>query len=291
MKKNILVIINPKAGSSDAVTVSEIVKNRSKSLGLNTSFYYTTGKNDKQEIEQLIANNNFDRAIVAGGDGTINLVATIAVKYNIAIGILACGSANGLAASLELPQDINSQLEIAINNTVTSIDTLLINNNVCLHIADIGINAELIYNYETSQSRGMTGYLKQTIPTLFKSKYPYHFSISSEEIETEKKGVLLAFANAKKYGTGAVINPEGSIMDGSFEIILFKKLSLKAIAKSFLKDYSFSPTSVEIFKSRSVTVKSKTPIALQVDGEYIGDFEKFTAQIKPNSLRIALPNR
>lgn len=43
------------------------------------------------------------------------MVASVITQTDIALGILACGSANGLATSLGLPDDLDAQFEIAIN--------------------------------------------------------------------------------------------------------------------------------------------------------------------------------
>jgi diacylglycerol kinase family enzyme len=82
-----------------------------------------------------------------GGDGTIKLVAQL-IHNKIPIGILPAGSSNGLATDLDLPIDINRALEIAIGNNIKCIDTLNINDQMGLHISDMGMNAELIKGYK-----------------------------------------------------------------------------------------------------------------------------------------------
>lgn len=232
----------------------------------------------------------FEQVVVADGDGTINLVASNVINTDITLGILACGSANGLATSLDFPEKLDQQLEIAITNEGQYIDTLTVNNNICLHIADIGINAELIYNYETANGRGMLGYAKQCVSTLFKSNYPYKFKIVIDNNNVECKGILLAFANAKKYGTGAVINSIGKIKDGIFEVVLYKRLSFRDIVKAFLKRTSKKEPTIDRYSTKSVLVESRKKIALQVDGEFIGKLKKFEAHLNSKNLNMALPN-
>ncbi|WP_197077330.1 diacylglycerol kinase family protein [Lacinutrix sp. Hel_I_90] len=288
MKKNILLVLNPTAGSIDVDSVLSKTKSWSQKLGCNLTTYKTTGENDEDKIEQLLKKVTYERVIAAGGDGTLKMVASVLIETPIILGILACGSANGLATSLAVPKDLNEQLEIAFQSHPKTIDTIVVNDTLCIHIADVGINAELIYNYEKSKSSGMLGYAIQAIPTLFKSQGPYEFKISLKENVINKKGILLAFTNAKKYGTGAMINPDGKINDGHFEVIIFNKLSIKDILKTFIRRLSIPKTSVEIYTAKSVSVTCKEPVPLQVDGEFIGKFKKFSAHIKPESLKIAM---
>ncbi len=290
MRKNLLLVINPTAGSINVESVLHKTEQWARKFEFNLKVFKTTGENDHAKIEELLQLADYKRVIVAGGDGTINLVASKLIGTKTILGILPCGSANGLATSLNIPKSINEQLSIAIDNNVISSDTITVNDNICIHIADVGINAELIYNYENSKSSGMLGYFKQAIPTLFQSNYPYKFKISLNDKVIEKKAVLLAFANAKKYGTGAIVNPNGKIDDGTFEVIVFKKLKLIEVLKSIIQTPYIQKTSVESYRTKSVLVTCKKPIALQVDGEFIGEYDKLSAKIKPKSLRLAVPN-
>ncbi|WP_318308288.1 diacylglycerol/lipid kinase family protein [Flagellimonas crocea] len=290
MKDNFLLVINPTAGSISVEEVEGKAKAWSVELDFNLEIYKTTGEDDEARVEELLQEKEYKRVIVAGGDGTINMVASKLLNKDIVLGILACGSANGLAASFQIPKKLDEQFKIALEHRPLAMDTLFVNDRFCAHIADIGINAELIYNYETSKASGMLGYARQSIPTLFKSNYPYEFKIKIEDKVIEGKGVLLAFANAKKYGTNAIINPKGKIDDGSFEVILFKRLNIWEVLKTFLKNTRNKEVYMEIYKTKSVSVNCKTPIALQVDGEFIGEYDTFSAQIKPQSLKLAVPN-
>lgn len=288
MRPNLLFVINPAAGSIDASEVEDTARKFSERFEFDIEFYFTTGTGDAQRIEEKLASKTYDRVIVAGGDGTINMVASQLLNKNIIMGVLACGSANGLLTSLDCPNTMDKQFEVAFSHHTQTIDALCVNDTVCLHIADIGINAELIYNYEKSKSRGMLGYALHSVPTLFKSDYPYRFKIYLEEKVIESSGVLLAFANAKKYGTGANINPIGKIDDGLFEVILYKRLRFWEILKTFFNKTSNKEPYINMYHAQSVKVESKQPIALQVDGEFIGEFENFSARIIPKCLKLAL---
>ena len=111
------------------------------------------------------------------------------------------------------------QIEVAMGDHFTNLDVLQVNDELCLHLSDIGLNAELIKNYESASIRGKFGYLMQSIPTLVRSKYPYEYEVEIDGKVYNHKGIMLAIANCQKYGTGAKINPEGRHDDGKFEII------------------------------------------------------------------------
>src|SRR5690606_19045591 len=116
--------------------------------GYHLEVYKTTGNNDKAAIEAIVKKRKPNRVLVAGGDGTISTVAECLLGTDSCLGIIPAGSANGIAVNLGLPDTVPEQIAIALSTCTLKVDVLYINKNLCLHIADLGINAELIQKYE-----------------------------------------------------------------------------------------------------------------------------------------------
>ncbi|MCG9972684.1 diacylglycerol/lipid kinase family protein [Christiangramia crocea] len=287
--KEVLLVVNPISGNTDKKGIISEVQKELEMHDIGFHQYTTTGENDREEIKSIIDKKNIDRVIVAGGDGTINLVAKVVKKYNFPIGIIPAGSANGLAVNLKLPDELSEQIETAMGDNHIDLDILCLNNIICLHMSDLGINAELIKNYETSSIRGKFGYLIQSIPTLIQSEFPFKFKIETENCSKNASAVLLGFANASKYGTGANVNPKGEPNDGIFEILIFKKLSLSDILKTLRNETDPDPDFVEIIPAKKAKVTCVKPVSFQVDGEYIGKESEIEIKILPEKLRIAIP--
>lgn len=287
--KEVLLIVNPVAGHTDKKKIISEVRDQLELNKVNFHIYKTTGEDDSEKIQQKIKEENIDRVLVAGGDGTINLVANSIKGFDLDLGIIPAGSANGLAVNLELPQSLKKQVEIALGNNFIDLDLLCLNNTICLHMSDLGINAELIKNYEHSSIRGKFGYLIQSIPTLIQSEFPFNFHIETEGHSRDEQAVLLGFANMKKYGTGANVNPKGVPDDGVFEILIFKKLNLGEILKTLKNETDFDKDFVEIISTKEARVTCKKPVSFQIDGEYIGKETEIEIKILPEKLRIAIP--
>src|SRR5690606_33687262 len=113
-KNSILLVVNPIAGGSDKEDIIKLVQAQSLERNIALEVYNTSGNNDKETIDQLIENNKPTRILVAGGDGTISLVAQCIHQKEIYLGIISAGSANGMAANIGLPADIIDQIDIAL---------------------------------------------------------------------------------------------------------------------------------------------------------------------------------
>ncbi|MDX1542936.1 MAG: YegS/Rv2252/BmrU family lipid kinase [Christiangramia sp.] len=287
--KEVLLVVNPISGHTDKKRIISEVQERLKMEDTGFHLYSTTDENDREEIKSLIEEKNIDRVLVAGGDGTINLVAEVVKDFDLTLGVIAAGSANGLAVNLDLPDELTEQIDVALGKNYMDLDILCLNGIICLHMSDLGINAELIMNYESSSLRGKFGYLIQSIPTLIQSEFPFQFRIETEKCTKDASAVLLAFANANKYGTGANVNPKGAPDDGIFEILVFKKLSLGDILKTLRNETDLDPDFIEIIPATKAKVTCLKPVSFQVDGEYIGKETEIEIKILPEKLRIAIP--
>lgn len=284
----LLLVINPISGGSDKVDIIKDIQEIALKQQATLEVYQTTGDDDEKHIKNLVEKKSIDRILVAGGDGTIQLVAKAIEGLNIPIGIIPAGSANGLASNFNLPETLENQVKLIFGDHFIDMDVISVNGHLCVHIADIGINAHLIKNYEDSSLRGKLGYALQTIPTLIESDLPYHFSININGEIIQKEGIMIAIANANQFGTGAVINPEGKMNDGIFEVLIFKKFNVIDILKTLSETSERDPEFVESFATKKVTVHCDKKVHLQVDGEYLGEVDTIEAQIEPSKIRIML---
>jgi diacylglycerol kinase family enzyme len=118
-----------------------------------------------------------------------------------------------------------------------------------------------------------------------------HVTIKTDKEEIEKDAFMVVIANASKYGTGALINPEGNLHDGFFEIVVVRRIAFGSILKMFLQFKRFNPKKVEVLQAESVTITSIKKEHFQVDGEYIGKLDKVKAQIIKGQLNLILPRK
>ncbi len=288
-EKSILLVVNPIAGSLDKDQIIQSIQAETDSRKLILNIFKTKGDRDKEAIKKILETDHPTRVLVVGGDGTISLVAHCLLNKDICLGIIPAGSANGLAVNFGISENLSEQITTALSQNVMHIDSLFLNKKLCLHIADIGLNAELIKNYEDGGIRGKWGYFLQSIPTLINSDSPTEFSIETDQENIEETGILLAIANANKFGTGATINPNGKINDGKFEILIFKNFDFIEIFKTIHGKQELSPEFVRIISTTNAKISCKRPTPFQIDGEFIGKTQNITVSIKRENLLVAVP--
>ena len=287
--KNYLLVVNPISGGINKSDLIDLVHDFAATGSINLTVYKTTGEDDISNIKELWNQHQFERAIIAGGDGTIKMVAEAFEDTDIIYGILPSGSANGLAKDLDLPNVFEENLQIAFYGEPVAIDIISINGMKCLHLSDIGLNARLIKNYEEGSIRGKLGYALHTIKTLSQNVEPFHAVIDCAERRIETEANVIIMANSQKYGTGVVINPNGKIDDGKFEIVIFKNLDWLMVGKILLGNMPIEGTDIEIISTDKARIVTSGPVNFQIDGEYCDQISELDLHIIPNHIKVAIP--
>lgn len=288
-KKYILLVVNPISGDCDKEPIINSIKTEADKRNFDFQLYKTSGKSDVENIKAIIEEKKPFRLLVAGGDGTISMVSECILGTDVCLGIIPAGSANGMAINFNLPETLSEQIDIALSDCSMKIDVLYVNDKLCLHIADLGINAELVKNYENSGIRGKFGYFLQSIPTLLNSESPFDFTIETDKETVEQTGILLAIANANKFGTGATINPQGKINDGQFEVLIFKNLDFYEIFKTVQENPDMSSDFVHIISTSEAKITCANKVPFQIDGEFMEEVREVSTKIEKEKLLVAVP--
>jgi diacylglycerol kinase (ATP) len=289
LKKNIIFVVNPISGDIDKSDLLNAVEEFSVVNNFNLTVYETAGEKDVQAIRSLYDEYNPERIVVAGGDGTIKMVAEAMEKHDVIIGILPAGSANGLAVDLNLPTALEENLDVAFLHHYIEMDMICINGKKCIHLSDIGINADLVKNYEESDTRGFWGYAMQAYTTLKDSEEPFLASVTANNETIEHTARMIVIANSQKYGTGVTINPNGNMNDGKFELIILKSLDLVLLGKIITGNMPIDSEDIVIISTEKAFVKTDRPVNFQIDGEYCGAQNELEIHILHEQMKIAVP--
>ena len=289
MKKNIIFVVNPISGDVDKTQYIEATKIFAEAENLEFILFETTGEDDISKIKSLYNQHKPERIIVAGGDGTIKMVAEALEKQDVILGILPAGSANGLSVDLNLPTTLEENLNIAFHHNYMEMDMISINGKKSLHLSDLGLNADLVKNYENSEIRGKLGYALQTFTTLTEMEEPFSATIIANNQTIECVARMIVIANSQKYGTGVVINPNGVMNDGKFELVILKNLDLITFGKIITGNMPIDSDDIEIISTDIAIIKTNSPVSFQIDGEYCGPETQLDIKILHKQMKVAIP--
>ena len=152
-KINILFIINPISGGRGKLRIPDFIDKYLDKEKFSPNFVFSEYVGHAGELADEAATKNFDVIIAAGGDGTINEVATKVLKHNKILGILPLGSGNGLARFLSISKNLRYALSIINNFKIDQIDTAEFNQKCFFNLAGMGFYAHLSSVFSKDKKR------------------------------------------------------------------------------------------------------------------------------------------
>lgn len=285
----LLFVINPVSGGKKKADHATLIRNFFKDRTETIEICILDGPASGQELKKTIRQWHPDRVVAVGGDGTVKAVAEHLLHTRIPMGIIPAGSANGMAAELSIPEDFEQAMQVILDGKVQVIDTIRINEQeICIHLGDLGLNALLVKNFEQGGTRGKLGYALSSFKTLWQ-RQSMQVQIRNAAISLSRVAFMIVLANARRYGTGVSINPDGNLSDGLFEVVIIRRLSLLELFKMIRRFKPFDPRKTEVIQADQVTISTKRKAHFQVDGEYLGKVKAVNAVIMAQSLHVLIP--
>ena len=102
-KKRIVFIANPISGTQNKKQVLQCIKERIDQSKYDCEMMFTEYAGHAIELAAKAADEGVSIVVAVGGDGTINEIARSLRHTSTALGIVPCGSGNGLARHLQIP--------------------------------------------------------------------------------------------------------------------------------------------------------------------------------------------
>ncbi|OGR62910.1 MAG: hypothetical protein A2X31_04015 [Elusimicrobia bacterium GWB2_63_22] len=218
-------IINPNAGRRHG-DVFKRVERFFAGRRVRFEAEFTAARDHASELAARAVLAGFTRIVAAGGDGTIRETAIPLVGKQAALGILPCGSGNGLARNLYIPLDFDAALAGLLDWSARPVDTALANGKPFFCAAGVGLDAEVAHDFNTMTGRrGIFPYVWHAARRLLAYK-PSKVAGSADGRRFETEAMINAVLNGVQYGGGAKVAPGAYIDDGLLDLISIKKASL-----------------------------------------------------------------
>jgi YegS/Rv2252/BmrU family lipid kinase len=290
LKEKIGFIINPISGSGKKHKIPEIVQDTIDNSRFEVDFFFTKCAGHATELAKELIEKGYSRIVSVGGDGTINEIAKALVNSNVALGIIPCGSGNGLARFLKIPLKVKEAVELLNNGKILTIDYGTINDNPFFCTCGVGFDAHIGNKFAQSESRGFTTYIKETIAAFFHYK-PKKYSIKIDGEKFKTRAFLVTAANAGQYGNDAYIAPEADICDGLLDLCVLnpfpKRKAFNIGFRLFNKSIHHSEY-VKSIKGESITIKRKKKGEVHLDGEPAIMGKKLKIRIVKQGLKVVV---
>ena len=195
-KKKIVFVVNPISGTQGKRAILKWIDERINRTLYDYTIVKTQYAGHAEKIAATAAKEKVDIVVAIGGDGTINEIGRALIHTDTALGIIPCGSGNGLARHLQIPLEPKAAIDIINESSVACIDYGKINNIPFFCTCGVGFDAFVSLKFADSGKRGLLTYLENTLHESLSYK-PETYEIENET--EDDNGNIFKVASIKIY--------------------------------------------------------------------------------------------
>lgn len=277
-----LFIVNPIAGNGHK---SQITKKLIDS-GYNVVFTEYPG-----HAEILARETDAQKVIAVGGDGTVNDVARGIMGTTKALGIIPCGSGDGLALHLGIPHNFSKALKIILNGKTGRLDAAKLNDKIFFSVCGTGFDALISEKFAKSGKRGLANYIEQAVRT-WKGYTPERYTVNIDGTKWNTEAVFITIGNSNQWGNGAKVTPLADSSDGELDITIvdrFKNIEIPMLAYRLMTGTVNEDYHVHCYRGKHIVIERETHGPAHVDGDWFEAGTTLDINVIPHALDVLIP--
>ena len=289
-KIKVTFIVNPISGTKSKEGIEALIGQVMDAVRYDCRVVRTEYAGHASVIASQCVSEGVDVCVAVGGDGTVNEVARSLVHSQTALGIVPCGSGNGLARHLTLPMDPKEALAIVNGGKTDFFDYGIINSQPFFCTCGMGFDAFVSERFAEAGKRGLTTYIEKVLKESLNYK-PDTYTVEDETGTHKYKAFLIACANAAQYGNNAYIAPRASMQDGLLDVIVmepFTMLEAPQMAIDLFAKTLGNNHRIKTFQARRVHIHREREGAIHYDGDPIQMGQDIDVSIEPLGLKAVV---
>ena len=303
-RRRMLVIVNPYA-----TTVSDRLKNLvvyALQSRYEVEAVDTQAKLHATELCREAAEEGYEVVVAFGGDGTVNEAANGLIGTDVPLTCLPGGSTNVFCRSLGIPRDVvdatEHLLQVADRFEPRRVDLGRVNGRHFTFSSGIGLDASVVERVDAHprlKSRYTSWYYTYVAVSTFTRKYlvnPPRVRVEVDGHSAEGVTVVVQNSDPFTYFRGRPIRVcDGAALDnGTLSLSVLERASAADMPTLIPRLFSGNARTVQrhrqiagfagIDYARVVATDGTFP--LQVDGDYIGQYEEASYGVVPRALTV-----
>ncbi len=306
MSKEIALIYNPSAGGGKALRRKRRVELSLQERGIQYDLFVTESESHLVETAREVV-QNYPFVIGAGGDTTINIIATQILKAgkNNKLGIISLGSINDLARELDVHR-LEDACDAIQRGSVEKIDVGVVSSRkdgkayYFLVSASLGLGVAVnryvdiwmrkhpffsSFRSATQSTAAMSGILKAYKDKQVPLELKLEFGGKLQPVVSP----LMVFCNAASFGGSFRPSPYASLGSGKLDCCIFNAHSMVHLFKVSIdvkRQKHLEKENVSVLRNELFKLYSEGPLEFQVDGEIIELTGEAEITLLPRALSV-----
>ena len=301
-RRPLLLLINPVSGGKPgsgpgladdpALLTADALRDALRRRGLEVSHREIAPDDDLAELATAAVETGHD-VIVAGGDGTVGVVAAAMIGHpEAALGILAMGSFNNIARGFGVPVTLEDALDVIVRGDSKPFDAGWVVRDAdggrpFFEAAGVGLDAIGFLAVEMAERRGWWRAARALLRGLRLRRTPVRISLDGTTYRTGTPSVTVS--NGPYHGPGFAVSGDADPTDGELDVAVFHGMSRLDVLRHFVavaRRGERREPRIGQYRARRVEIAGlRRALPAHADGESIG-VTPVTFEVRPRALRV-----
>jgi diacylglycerol kinase (ATP) len=292
--RKVAVVVNPISGSGPRDRALAEFTSALEAAGCTVRVRPTRGPGDGAVIAREESAAGTDVVVAAGGDGTVNDVATGLASMGgaaAALAILPRGTSNLVARDLGLPFRARDNARLVAEGATVPMDLGMANERPFVACVGFGWDAHVV----RLLSRARTGHIRFStwVKPIAQALLEYEFEplrVTAKD-GTTAEGALAIVFNTRPYAAFFTPVPGARRDDGLLDVLVLAKGGLIDLPRWAWKGRAGTldrDRSATVMRSTGFRVEADKPLPVQIDGD-VGGETPLDILVRPAALRVIAP--
>jgi YegS/Rv2252/BmrU family lipid kinase len=289
------VIMNATAGKGNGGDAAQRIREAFAAAGAQVQVMAASSGEDIPLLARRAVHDGHEVIVAAGGDGTINAVATLVAGSKSALGVLPMGTLNHFARDAGIPLEMEAAVAAIVANHRVRVDVGAVNGRVFLNNSSIGLYPTMVTRRENRRRQGdgkWTALFWASLTVL--RKHAMLDLTLDVDGEVQQRRTPLVFVGNNEYVIeGTEVGTRMGLRDGQLSIYITRRHGRRGLIALGLRSLVGSlreALDLEAYLARRVTIASRRSyLSVATDGEVTVMATPLEYENRPGALEVVVP--
>jgi YegS/Rv2252/BmrU family lipid kinase len=288
------VVVNPSKVDDDPDVFRADLTDALKRAGWEEPLWLETTVDDpganqaKEAVRQGV-----DLVLVHGGDGTVMWTVTGLAGNDIPLGLLPAGTGNLLARNLDLPQQLDEALDVALTGATRRVDVGDIGDRCFVVMAGMGFDAAMMEDAPEGLKKrlGWAAYVVSGAKHLTDRRMRVRLQLDDQAPQRVLARTVLV-GNVGTLQGGIPLLPDAEPDDGVLDVAIVSPRGLgewlsvawRVVTRRRTRDHQLA-----CYRARRVSIRTHHRHPRQLDGDPLEPGSELTVSVRPGALLLRVP--
>ena len=289
-------IVNGSARSNAAAQLTERVIALFREHGAKAETIVVGNGRELTPIARRYAEDGCRTIVAAGGDGTVNAVASALVGTPAALGVIPLGTLNHFAKDAGIPLDLDGAVDTIISGATKLVDVGELNGRIFINNSSIGLYPAIVQERSDHQRRGMKKWLAfaRAVYTVMRRVPQFQASLHADgKYDGTDRTPFIFVGNNAYEVTGLAIGERRQLDGGKLWVCRAPGADRAALIKMAVRALFGHASSGElkVLEAEELWVQTRKNKSVKVanDGEVFSITPPLHYRIRPQVLRVIVP--